>query len=225
MRRQSCPSPLPCERSSSASTYRQSMMPNPEPLTARATSKGKQKLLLTSEHVSWCPPEFVESVRTRNLSRANELHFRGYESGKKTSDPCGFDPLLRNPLDDEAAEFRQLVSERQEVLEGRGITVSLDFFKAVPLLNDHARFRRLSFNRGGLASGGKEFSASRLDRGLGLWNVILQIRFLVRHIDFDHLVDGRLGLGVKPLNRDRAKSEAREHRKRNRVLGFHGSPP
>src|SRR6266849_8028856 len=68
------------------------MMPNPEPLTARAISKGKQKLLLTSEHVSWCPPEFVESVRTRNLSRANELHFRGYETGKKERPPSRTTP-------------------------------------------------------------------------------------------------------------------------------------
>src|SRR6266404_5268812 len=82
MRQQSRPSPLPCERSSSSSTYRQSMMPNPEPLTARATSKGKQKLLLTSEHVSWCPPKFVVSVRTCNLSRANELHLNGEEAAE-----------------------------------------------------------------------------------------------------------------------------------------------
>jgi len=47
----------------------------------------------------------------------------------------------------------------------------LDFFKAVPLLNDYPRFRRLSFNRGGLASGGKEFSTSRLDRGLGFLSI------------------------------------------------------
>jgi len=82
------------------------------------------------------------------------------------------------------------------------------------------RFRRLSFNRGGLAPGGKEFSASRLDRGLGFWNVILQIRFLVRHIDFDDLVDRWLGLSVKALNRDRAKSEAREHRKTQQSIGL-----
>jgi hypothetical protein len=55
------------------------MMSNPEPLTARDTSKGKQKLLLTSEHVSWCLSEFVESVR-------QSIAFRGYEISKKRAD-------------------------------------------------------------------------------------------------------------------------------------------
>jgi hypothetical protein len=64
-------------------------MPDPEPLTARATSKGKQELLLISEHVSCCPPEFVESARARNLSRAKQLHFRGYETPKLTTTPAG----------------------------------------------------------------------------------------------------------------------------------------
>jgi hypothetical protein len=72
------PSPIPC---SSASTYRQSMMSNPEPLTARATSKGKQQLLLTSEHVSL--------VSTPNSLRAyaNHLHFAGMRSAKKDQPP------------------------------------------------------------------------------------------------------------------------------------------
>src|ERR1700730_15986521 len=139
--------------------------------------------------------------------------------------PCGFGPLPRNTLDDVTAEFRHLVAERQEILEGCRIAVSLDVFEAIPLLNDNARFRRFSFDRGGLASGGKELAASRFDRSLSFWNVVLQIRFLVQEIDFNDLVDGGLGLGVKPLNRDRAKSEARENCQRHGVVGFHDFSP
>src|SRR3984893_7528117 len=89
--------------------------------------------------------------------------------------PCGFGPLPRNPLDDVTAEFRHLVAERQEILEGCRIAVGLDFFEAIPLLNDNARFRRFSFDRGGLASGGKEFAAGRFDRDLSFRDVVLQV--------------------------------------------------
>ena len=79
----------------------------------------------------------------------------------------------------------------------------MDRFKTIPLLDDDARFWRVSFDCGSLASGGEEFATSPFDRRLGLGDVVLRIGCLIQDIDFNDLVDWRLRLSMKSLDRDR----------------------
>jgi hypothetical protein len=112
--------------------------------------------------------------------------------------------LLLHTLDEEGAEFSYFLAGRLEILECRRSAVRLVFFETIPLLNDNARFRRITFYNRDLASGGKVLASGCLDHGLSLRN-IGRIRCLIRDIDFRDRVDRRLGLSMKPLDGDRAR--------------------
>jgi hypothetical protein len=130
--------------------------------------------------------------------------------------------LLHRPLDSVGAEFRQLVAERQQVLEGRRIAIRFDLLNAIPLLDHDARFRRLSLDCRGFASSRKEFASSRLYRSLSLWDIVLRVSLLIQYFDFSDLVYWWFGLSVKALNRDGANCGASEHGNGYGVLCFHG---
>jgi hypothetical protein len=117
--------------------------------------------------------------------------------------------LLRHALDDESTPFRYLLALRQEILERRRIAIRFMFFEALPLLNNNARFRRVTIHRSDRPSGGKEFISGRLDRGLSLRD-IGRMRGLICDIDFSDRVDRRPSLGMKSLHREPTKAKAGE---------------
>src|SRR6202021_4185872 len=82
------------------------------------------------------------------------------------------------------------------------------------------RFWRLTVYPSDLASSDKEPAPGGLDRGLSDRD-IGRIGGLIGDLDFSDGVDRRIGLGMKSLNRDRAKAEAGKHRQCNGVMGFH----
>src|SRR6267378_2003149 len=105
--------------------------------------------------------------------------------------------LLRYALDGVRTEFRVLVADFPVFLVFLRIAPGLNFFHAVPHLHGNARFRRRPFDRSDLSASGEDTTAGRLDRGLNFRDILLHISFLIRHVDFRDVVDGRLGLSVK----------------------------
>jgi hypothetical protein len=55
-------------------------------------------------------------------------------------------------------------------------------------------------------------TAGCFDDGRSLRGILLRVTVIVDHIDLPDEIDGRLGLGVKALNRDCADRYAGEHR-------------
>src|SRR4051812_37320912 len=92
---------------------------------------------------------------------------------------------------------------------------SRDLVHAFPLLDDNASLVRLAFQHSNLcASPGpaprNETTAGRLHNGRSLRRVLLGVALVVTDIDESDHIDGRLGLGVKTMDSERANAEARE---------------
>ena len=112
--------------------------------------------------------------------------------------------LLRRTLDGKGAEFRVFVADLSELFVLRVISPSLDFFHAVPHLDDGA-LRCLAIKPSYLprvspsaSADGKEFPTMRLDERLCSRSIFLPVGLRVSQLDFRDVVYRRLRLRVRP---------------------------
>src|SRR5713226_758521 len=133
--------------------------------------------------------------------------------------------LLRYAFDGVRTESSVLFADLPEFLELLRIAPGLKFFDAVPDLHDDAPFWRLSLKHSDLSSLSKGAPTGCFGPGRSARDVLLRVSRRVRYVDLHDVVDRRLGLSVKTLDRYGAESETGDDGQRYRVLGFHGLRP
>jgi len=123
--------------------------------------------------------------------------------------------VLRARVLDQGAEVggqaSAVLADLPAVLEGRGIAPGLEGFHAVPCQQDDARLRRRTLDGDRLARS-EIASAGRLDGRPRARLVLLGIGIRIGDVDLADVIDRRLGLGMKPLDRHGAEPEAGDHR-------------
>src|ERR1043166_8357993 len=118
--------------------------------------------------------------------------------------------LLRHTLNGPGAEFCVFFPDLAGLFIFRGAVPGLNFFQALPLLKGDALGRWCAVKRGHFLPHGEEAPAVRFDYRLRLWRVLFSVCIEVCDFDFRNVVDGRLRLGMKPLNRNGANCDTRE---------------
>src|SRR6266571_451449 len=129
--------------------------------------------------------------------------------------------LLRYAFDSVRTESRILFADFPVFLVFLRIAPGLKFFDAVPDLHDDAPFWRLSLEHSDFSSLNKGAPAGCLGPGRSARDVLLRVSRRVRYVDLHDVVDGRLGLSVKTLDRYGAESETGDDCQRYCVLSFH----
>ena len=100
-----------------------------------------------------------------------------------------------------------------QLLELRRAPVGLHLLEALPHRYRDAPLGRIALERSHVLRSRDGASAFRLDKGLGLWRVVFDIRIDIggAHVDLGDLVDRRFGLSVESLDCGGAERGAGEH--------------